>query len=284
MPELSEDEMNDLARELTVCICTRNRPESLRRTLASIARHAPAASVVVSDDGEESARSLVESFPNYRWQRGPATGLGANRNAVVAAVETGRVLFLDDDAELGPGFVEAIEETLDHLDPGVRSNAIVTGRERQGDLLVAPNDVDFLGFQKRPYGPGAELHTVVINAAVWPTALFESVTFDESLRYGSDEVDLSYKALRAGFRIIDCPTAVNEHHPSPVGRADYSLQAHASRLRASVRRAWRGAHRWPRTAAFLAVAPPHLFLALLRREGPRGIGGFVRVLNLWLRG
>jgi GT2 family glycosyltransferase len=276
--------MSDLAQELTVCICTRDRPESLQRALESVVRNAPSARVVVSDDGEESARPVVESFPNCRWQRGPAAGLGANRNAVVAAVETDRVLFLDDDAEVGPGFVEAVEAALARLEPGVRAKTIVTGRERQGDLVVEPNDVDFLGFQRRPYEPGVELHTVVINAAVWPGALFDRVIFDESLRYGSDEVDLSYKAVRAGYRIEDCPRAVNDHHPSPVGRSDYYLQAHASRLRASARRAWRGAHRWPRTAAFLAAAPAHLLVSLVRKEGLRGVPAFARVLAIWVRG
>ncbi len=274
--------MIDLAANLTVCICTRDRPADLARSLASIAANAPAASVVVSDDGDGSAAAVAERFPRCRWQRGPANGLGANRNAVVRAATTPWVLFLDDDALLGEEFVGSVEACLREVEAAVRERTIVTGRERNRGVLVAPHDVDFLGFQRRPYGDGEELRTVVINAAVWPRRLFDSVAFDERLRYGSDEVDLSYAALAAGYRIRDCPRAVNEHRPSPRGRGDYELDAHASRLWAGVKRNWRVRRSPAGTLAYAVLAPLHLLGSLLRSEGLRGLGSYRKVLQRWL--
>jgi len=271
-----------LAADLTVCICTRDRPEDLGRAIESVVRAAPQAHMLVSDDGGGTARAVAERFPRCRWQAGPARGLGANRNAAVRSVKTGRVLFLDDDAELGEGFLPAVEHCLAGLGAEAAARTIVTGRELNRGVLVAPNDVDFLGFQRRRYEQGGRLRTVVINAAVWPRPLFEEIGFDERLRYGSDEVDLSYSALAAGYRIESCPEAVNEHRPSPHGRAEYALDAHASRLRATTKRYWRLQRRRTTALAYTAIAPVHLLLAMLKREGMRGLWSFAAVMRRWL--
>jgi GT2 family glycosyltransferase len=267
---------------LTVCICTRDRPRELERAIASVAEHAPAAQIVVSDDGGGSALPVCERHAQTRWVPGPEKGLGANRNAAVAAAATRWVVFLDDDARLGEGFVAAIDECLAEIDPAQRERMVITGRERKRDVLVEPNDVDFLGFQRRPYGRGEPLHTVVINAAVWPRRLFEEVRFDERLLYGSDEVDLSYSALAAGYRIVSCPQAVNHHDPAPSGRDGYALNASLSRLRAGMKR---NRARSPlRAALFALIAPLHLVLSELRSEGLRGAGRCATILRRWLRG
>ncbi|HXR31581.1 MAG TPA: glycosyltransferase [Solirubrobacterales bacterium] len=270
------------ANELTVCICTRDRPRDLERAIASVADHAPTARVVVSDDGGGSALPVCEGHAQVRWVPGPERGLGANRNAAVAAAETSWVVFLDDDARLGEGFVAAIDDCLMGIDPAERERTVITGRERKGDLLVEPNDVDFLGFQRRPYEPGEPLHTVVINATVWPRRLFEEVDFDERLLYGSDEVDLCCSALGAGYRIVPCPSAVNPHDPAPSGRDGYALNASVSRLRVGMKRN-RARSPW-RAALFALIAPLHLLLSELRSEGLRGVRRCTTILGRWLLG
>jgi GT2 family glycosyltransferase len=269
-------------RDLTVCVCTRDRPDDLERAVASVAANAPAAQIVVSDDGAGSALPVTRRYAQCRWQAGPERGLGANRNAAVHAVETPWVLFLDDDARLGEGFVEAIADRLDGLGAEARARTVVTGRERKNGVLVDPHDVDFLGFQRLSYKSGAELHTVVINAAVWPRALFDRVSFDERLLYGSDEVDLSYSAVAAGYRIELCPEAVNDHEPSPSGRGDYRINAHVSRLRTGIKRNWSQRRDPLRTAAFAVVAPIHLIVAELKENGVRGLGHSADIFRRWL--
>lgn len=271
-----------LADELTVCICTRERLKDLRFALESIVANAPKAAVVVSDDGERSAREVVEQFEGYIWQRGPGKGLGANRNAVVRRADRPWVLFIDDDARVESSFLANIEARMSDVNSVELDRRIFTGLEQNDGDLVEPHDVDFLGFQRKPYADGDQLRTVVINAALWPRRLFDEVAFDERLRYGSDEVDLSYQALAAGYVIELCPNAVNKHHPSPSGRGAYVTAAQVSRLRATTRRYWR-LRRQPHLAlAFVAVAPVHLLAASVRREGVAGILSFWRVLCGWL--
>jgi glycosyltransferase involved in cell wall biosynthesis len=279
----SAKSMMDLAHSLTVCICTRDRPQVLEAALRSVSENAPAASIVVSDDGDGSAAAVASGHARCRWQQAPRRGLGANRNAAVDAVETDWLLFLDDDARLGEGFVPAMERALGAIDPDLRERTIMTGRELNRGELVPPHDVDFLGFQQRDYVAGEALHTVVINAAIWPRSLFADVRFDEQLRYGSDEVDLAYAALAAGYRIAPCPSAVNHHDPDPHGREGYAESAHVSRLRATTKRYWRLQQRRGKAIAFVLVAPWHLALALVKRQGTSGIAVWARVMRRWLR-
>jgi glycosyltransferase involved in cell wall biosynthesis len=279
----SATSMMDLAHSLTVCICTRDRPHALEAALHSVSENAPAASIVVSDDGDGSAAAVAAGNARCRWQQGPRRGLGANRNAAVDAVETDWLLFLDDDARLGEEFVPAMERALCGLDRNLRERTILTGRELNRGRLVPPHDVDFLGFQQRDYAAGEALHTVVINAAVWPRSLFASVRFDEQLRYGSDEVDLAYSALAAGHHIEFCPSAVNHHDPDPHGREGYAESAHVSRLRATTKRHWRLQERRGKAIVFVLVAPCHLALALVKRQGMSGIAAWARVMRRWLR-
>jgi GT2 family glycosyltransferase len=119
---------------------------------------------------------------------------------------------------------------------------------------------------------------------VWPSQLFHRVRFDERLLYGSDEVDVSYAAIAAGYRICPCPEAINVHRPSPIGRDAYPIQAHVSRLRATSKRHWNGRHRLANTAAFLALAPLHLLIGLLKRQGLRGFATYARAMRAWLLG
>jgi GT2 family glycosyltransferase len=149
--------------------------------------------------------------------------------------------------------------------------------------LVEPSDVDFLGFQRRRYADGEPLNTVVINATVWPRRLFELVRFDQRLRYGSDEVDISYAARAAGARIVICRDAINEHHPSEINRIGYVDEAHVSRLLATLKRYWRYQQRPFATAMFIVLAPMHLVAASIRQAGPRGAVQGLRILWIAFR-
>src|SRR3954452_10438936 len=282
MEDLSQG-ADALARQLTVCICTRDRPDALEKALASVAEHAPYASVVVSDDGNPGpARQVVAQFPECAWQMGPQRGLGANRNAAVRTVRSPWVLFLDDDATIGEGFLSAMATRMAEIGIDSESRTVLTGRELKDGIVVVPRDVDFLGFQRREYSHDEDLHTVVINAALWPRSLFDCVHFDEKLRYGSDEVDLSYAALAAGYRIESSYKAVNHHRPDLGGRETYALDAQLSRLRATKRRYFRLQKRRLRGIAFMLLAPAHLVLAMVKQEGFRGLKSAGWVLRRWI--
>jgi glycosyltransferase involved in cell wall biosynthesis len=259
--------------DVSVCICTRGRPEELRRALDSVAESTLApGQIVVSDDGDEAA-AVVSAHPlEIAYTRGPRAGLGANRNHAIAVATGDYLLFLDDDGTLGRTFLEQVGGALRQLSPMDRSRAIVTGADIEDGRVVVPNDQGLLGFQSRPYRPGEPMRTVVINAALFPRRVFDRVHFDTSLKYGFDEVDVSTRAVAQGYEIVPCFEAVNYHFPAATGRGEYQDLASASRLYVTLkRRRWTEGSKLRGWAGF-AFAVAHLFAAALKRSGFAGIG------------
>jgi GT2 family glycosyltransferase len=274
---------------VTVCIPTRNRPEDLAQCLDSIAASSiPVAEIVVSDDStDDRTRDLVAArYPHVKYVFGPRRGLGPNRNSAISAVSGDWILFLDDDARLGPDF---LTEMMKARYVNADQRLIFTGIEKQVKGLVFPNDQDFLGFQKRPYAGKKIVNTVVINATLFPASLFKEMLFDPRLIYGYDEVDIASRARGAGYRIVLAPSAVNLHFPSPVNRDYYSSHTEAARIYVTFKRYASAERRPAKALMFLVASFLHSLAHHLRRFGLSGIAGAFRMhkaairnIALWL--
>lgn len=269
---------------LSVCICTRDRPAELAECLRSIARSTvPVAQVIVSDDGipDGPAVAIAEEL-GADYVRGPRRGLCANRNRALSLVTGTHVLFLDDDALLAPQFAASIRARIDgDRAADAADRLIVSGREvRPGGHVTEACEQSFLGFQQLGYRDGDERKTVVINATVFPASLFEELEFDDRIVYGYDEVDLTTRAVAAGWRITSLPEAINEHNHSERSRAGYSEVQDATRLYVTFKRYRRTDRRPLRAVTYSLVAPLHLFAASLKRAGVRGIPPAARSVRL----
>lgn len=254
---------------VSVCICTRNRPDDLRRALDSIRRSSvPVSQIVVSDDStDQRTHDLVTTkYPTVVWQQGPRRGLGPNRNAAVATATGTHVVFIDDDAELGAEFIATCVARLDALAPAARAHAVVSGVEQHPDgHLVVAHEQDYLGFQRRPYDRAEAMRTVVINSTLFPLAIFEHHLFDEQLIYGYDEVDLCSRIVQSGFEILHDDEAVNLHRPSTVNRGFYKPHVESSRLYVTAKRRGVTEHKRFAAALYLGVAVVHLAASSLKR-------------------
>lgn len=103
--------------DITIAICTRDRPFYLRECLAGLARQDRLVPVLIVDSasGPEAARELrglAAAHPGARVIRLERPGLSVARNAALAAVPGGYVAFLDDDAVPAPRYVPAIAEAV----------------------------------------------------------------------------------------------------------------------------------------------------------------------------
>lgn len=119
------DEPPPPAADATVAVCTRDRPDDLRRCLESL--------LAMPDDGQElivvdnapsdqRTRDLVAAFPRVRYLREDRPGITAARNRAMREARGAVVAFTDDDAVVDPGWLRAIVRDFD--DPLV---ACVTG-------------------------------------------------------------------------------------------------------------------------------------------------------------
>lgn len=267
---------------LSICICTRNRPDELRMCLVSIMACDPAPfQVIVSDDGDSgrTVDAVAHDFPFVQYQRGPGRGLGANRNACLRSVTGDYVLFIDDDVTLLGDFIGRAASGIQRHCSGNRKT-IVSGIEikhlSNGPHRIEPNNPDFWGVQKvRPRG---RLSAIVINSTIFPRDLFEQALFDPQLRYGSEELDMARHAVALGYTIVLEPEIAVDHFPSPVNRQEYKRFVDASRMYATAKAYWHYEKKPLKTLTFVLLAPPKQILAKLRREGIRGVMPALRAI------
>jgi GT2 family glycosyltransferase len=261
-----------LAR-IGVCICTRNRPDELRRCLDSIMSCEPRPfQVIVSDDSAVAdlrSEAICQQYPLVLYQRGPRVGLSANRNACLRACQSEWIHFIDDDVVVNPSFYSTSCDFLMDLP----AYSIVTGWEKNfGDGGSTPREV-------RPPRHGfwtymtpateTDFNCVVINATLFPRSLFNQIDFDEFFKYGCEESDISLHAASVGYRLVFAPHLWVEHRPSSANRDVYRAWLIASQVYAGLKRQWTYKHSYVRTLAFATVAVPRLLIYTLRHDGIR---------------
>ncbi|WP_040952940.1 glycosyltransferase family 2 protein [Gorillibacterium massiliense] len=257
---------------VSVCICTRNRPEDLANALKSVRKSRfPIHQIIVSDDGTDNRTKelVLADFPEVTYLEGPRKGLCPNRNNALRHVTGTHVLFMDDDVLLDQEFFNEMDLRL--AEYGTYDNVIVTGLEKRNGFLVHPHDQSFLGFQRKAYSNRDELKTVVINSTLFPAEMFKTIRFDEQLVYGYDEVDITTRAFHSQYRIILCETAVNQHFPSPVNRDLYQPYTEASRIYVTFKRYYHSENKPWKGIAFLSGALAHAMAYGLKNSGVKGL-------------
>jgi GT2 family glycosyltransferase len=262
--------------DVSLCICTRNRPENLKLALNSLPKSTyPIFETIVSDDSTNNDTEILmkSAYPHIKYLAGPRQGLGANRNNALKAVTGSHVLFIDDDAVLGEKFLEIVAQLSHNIENSENEieKIIITGAQLDHGVLMFPRNIDFLGFQRIPYTEGESMKTVVINSAVFPRQIFQQILFDEKLVYGCDEVDFTTRAVKAGYKIVLCPEAINLHLPSLVNRDFYKPYHEASRIYVTFKHYFSTDKNKLKALLFLAIASAHTTLHTLKIEGLRGI-------------
>ena len=118
--------------DVTVSIVNHESRESvlasLRALFADAERSAQLQVIVVDNVSQDgSAAAIREAFPDVEvLERGERAGYGANHNLALARAEGRHVLFLNDDAQVRPGAIDAMAGYLDaHPDVAVAAPTLV---------------------------------------------------------------------------------------------------------------------------------------------------------------
>jgi len=268
-----------------------NRPEELRRCLASLANcRVPPAEVLVSDDSRgqlaERTRTVVAEFPHVRYVRGPCRGLSSNRNNILDHVKGDLVAFVDDDEIIHPDFLKTAIESYVQLSGTLGTHkVIVTGSQTLPTGPLPPSSLNFLCFYTGK-APEGRSETVVLGAALFPAKLFEEARFDEKFSFNCEDSDLSYHATHLGYKIFYIPGLTNYHEPSPVNRNLYDDILVESRLYFGFKRYWIYRRSLPRFVLFnvygLANAVGHCLKRLEVRRSFAAIGSYLTAWKLFL--
>jgi len=181
--------------------------------------------VIIVDNcpSDDRTERLVASYPEFRYVQEPRPGLDIARNRGLRVARGEIVAFTDDDAQVDPGWLQALLRNLD--DPTV---AVVTGLtlplelETEAQQYFEWTNAFGRGFVRREFDIGSQDPLASgqvgagVNMAIRRSAIEEVGWFDEALdggtltRSGGDQ-ELFYRVLIRGHRIVYEPRALVWH-------------------------------------------------------------------------
>ncbi len=210
-----------------VIICTRDRRADVVRCLQSIEAQHPLPSRVIVVIGSEDSwlPSMSEEFPSLRIEVVACFehNISIARNAGLEHARSEVVLFLDDDAQARPGWVQAYIEAFDQS-PGAWaiggdvfdsrdtpptpefSHGLVSALGRQIPVRSNPSHREPRGYFTNVKG---------CNFGIRRSVVVELGGFDPFFAFAFDESDLMLRIHRAGGRVIHEPGAIVDHAHTP---------------------------------------------------------------------
>ncbi len=219
------------ALSVSIIICTRRRPEDLRRCLASLSRLDPPPAeilVVNNDPSDQGTRDVVQSFPGFCYIDEPQLGLSRARNTGLRHATGEIIAWTDDDTVAHPKWIEAIRRVF--LDPeisGLTGLVLPASLETPSQLRF---ERDFGGFNRgyrtvtfdarffsEMKGRGVPVWTIGAGANMaFRRSVFAKLGFfDERLGAGaagcSEDSEFWYRMLDAGLSLRYEPLAVVQH-------------------------------------------------------------------------
>ena len=286
------EEASFTKQDVSLVICTRDRPERLQRCLESVAALSfQPAEIIIVDNGvrREDTRRAAEQFAKVRYIVEPLPGLSRARNAGVRAASTPLVAFTDDDIVLSQNWLFHLVKAL--RDPSVAAaSGLVFPAELRTEAQVAFQawfGGFHQGYEPHSYGPDFVLGAGRRAAPVWRIcaggnmivrrATFDSVgLFDERLGAGaagcSEDSEFWYRILANGGTCAYAPAAAVYHYHredmKSLGQQVFLyMRGHVAALLAQFARF----HHWGNIHRIVAELPLHhaevWFRALVRGEG-----------------
>lgn len=209
----------------SVIVATHNRPDSLRRLIASLAPELAADSreLIVAENGTPAPIELPPEAPALKHLHEPRAGKCRIQNRAIAAAPGEILVFLDDDLIVAPGYLAAVEDFFDAHREFAAMKGRILAAEDPGKK-IGPMAV-YLDLPIADHGDAViEVRGVLgANMAFRADALRRVGPFDERLGPGAggheEETEMSQRLRRAGFRIGYAPRAL-VYHEVDAARAD----------------------------------------------------------------
>lgn len=222
---------------VTVAICTRGRPQSLRRTLNTLVEldyppHLLDLLIIDNAPEDDATAKLVAEFPQIRYVMEPRPGLNWARICAAREALGSIVAYTDDDVAVDPLWVKALARHFANeavmcvtglVAPAARETAAQNIFEEYGGFGR--------GFECRYYTMGMRKHWRFwpLGAGVFGTgcnmayrkSLFAKIgDFDPALdvgtpTHGAGDHDMFYRTLRAGYILVYEPAALIWHYHRP---------------------------------------------------------------------
>lgn len=263
---------------LTVAICTRDRPDCLRRCLQSLLdlkeRAAGGTSqfdIMVIDNApsDDQTKQLVAHFSEVRYITEIKPGLNFARNRALREANSELLAYIDDDVAVDRGWLRGLQEAWFENPDAVTFTGQVLPMELEtkAQILFEQRGGFRRGFEKVRYTSAAPsddgslypcytgIFGVGCNMAFRRQALLELGGFDEALDTGAPlpgggDHDIFYQVIRAGYPLVYEPAYLVFHqHRRTMKKLSYqywtwglsfmTFASKAHRLDLPLRTSWR---------------------------------------------
>ena len=252
--------------------------------------------IVVVDNGSSdgSAEAVECHFPAVNvvcnsYNAGVAGGRNAGIDWINANLAAEHIIFLDNDTQVEPDTVGALIEVAGRH-PRIGMVAPKAFRKKGDRMLLsaggmhfnpytgALRDVASGEYDTGQYDQTREIQACPGFAFLVRTDVFRKIgCFDENFNpYGWEDVDLSLRAIKAGFRIVYTPMAIVYHAGGRSGRGIVSLyERHKAKNMFYFIRRHTTAWQW---LCFLYLLPFRALARIIREI----LTGNARVVLTWL--
>ena len=208
---------------VTVCIGTRNRGESVVRTLRSVvSSHYKDFDVIVVDQSEAddtywAVRRATADDSRFMYIRSHFMGASASRNTAVQHAQGPLIAFTDDDCEVSPEWLGRIVSYFrDHDHAGQICGPVQCGPHDPSLGFIPAYPVPCLKQISSPWlkwregGIGANMaFRLDVLRAVGP---FDPALGPGTPLFSCEDGDMTYRVLKAGFAVLNVPDAYVVHH------------------------------------------------------------------------
>jgi GT2 family glycosyltransferase len=202
-------------------ICTANRVDVLEETVRSIleSQTRTPALILVCVHGQSHVGSVTRGRTQVEVISCPRRGLTIQRNFAALHIKTEFTLFLDDDVELAPNYVESMEQLADSRPEMAAATAHVAADGAQGDTGISRARAKKVVQEYRRVAEDI-LHEETYGCNIFVrTTTLGAVHFDEKLAlYGwLEDLDFATRCLRHGSIFMNRGTCM-VHMATPTGR------------------------------------------------------------------
>jgi GT2 family glycosyltransferase len=288
---------------VSVVVCTRDRPEQLKRCLASLQHLSQSPTeIIVVDNAPRSdiTRQIVSEFPGTRYIREPRPGLDVARNRGIETASGEIIAFTDDDAVVHPEWIARIQQGFKHSEVMAVTGLVLPAElETEAQFLFEtdwgfgkgylPKIFDGQFFQ-RAQSRGVPVWEIGAGANMaFRRKVFNQVgLFDKRLDVGaagcSGDSEMWYRILAEGWACRYEPTAIVYHyHRKNIEELHqqiyYYMRGHVTALLIQFEK-----HRHWGNLRRLAVSLPWYYAGLMRKRLLHALAGRERTLNAEILG
>jgi len=234
---------NDSSPEkLSVIICTRNRPEALKKCISRLMQSTDADfELIVVDNAPEddSTANAIKTFPAIRYIREERKGLDFARNAGLQIASHPIIAFTDDDVEVDIDWTMHIKTCFqDRLTMAVTGLVIPSELKTESQYKFEKFWSFNKGYKQIVFDHTFFLNNLACGVPVWDIGaganmafrreVFDIVgLFDTRLGAGtsgcSDDTELWYRVLASGWNCVYLPH-IFVFHQHRQGKKDFQRQ------------------------------------------------------------